>query len=139
MWSLWRALLDLQQIKVSKIWKVMKEELSKALKTTCKDDWMVSDEFSGFANAMRRSDADLWKEAIHEELTSLVANETWTLTELPPARKALTTTWVFKVKRDGGGDVERYKARLCVRGFEQREGLDYQEVFAPTSGKSWDS
>eukprot|EP00963_Diacronema_lutheri_P010374 scaffold1042_cov345-Pavlova_lutheri.AAC.3 len=108
---------------------------SKALKTTCKDDWMVSDEFSGFTNAMRRSDADLWKEAIHEELTSLVANETWTLTELPPARKALTTTWVFKVKRDVGGDVERYKARLCVRGFEQREGLDYQEVFAPTSGK----
>eukprot|EP00963_Diacronema_lutheri_P008222 scaffold732_cov348-Pavlova_lutheri.AAC.2 len=108
---------------------------SKALKRTWKDDWMVSDEFSGYANAMRRSDADLWKEAIHEELTSLVANETWTLTELPPARKALTTTWVFKVKRDGGGDVERYKARLCVRGFEQREGLDYQEVFAPTFGK----
>eukprot|EP00894_Picocystis_sp_ML_P002486 jgi/Pico_ML_1/53003/g3626.t1 len=169
MWSLWRALLDLQQIKVSKIWKQamqlqapasppasnpaaspappanpthgynLRPRSSKALKTTCKDDWMVSDEFSGFANAMRRSDADLWKEAIHEELTSLVANETWTLTELPPARKALTTTWVFKVKRDGGGDVERYKARLCVRGFEQREGLDYQEVFAPTSGKSWDS
>eukprot|EP00894_Picocystis_sp_ML_P003150 jgi/Pico_ML_1/53667/g4176.t1 len=69
---------------------------------------------------MRRSDANLWKEAIHEELTSLVANETCTLTELPPARKALTTTWVLKVKRDGGGDVERYKARLCVRGFEQR-------------------
>ena len=84
---------------------------------------------------MRRSDADLSKEAIHEELTSLVANETCTLTELPPARKALTTTCVFKVKRDGGGDVDRYKARLCVRGLEQREGFDYQELFAPTSGK----
>eukprot|EP00963_Diacronema_lutheri_P005135 scaffold379_cov383-Pavlova_lutheri.AAC.9 len=84
---------------------------------------------------MARPDADLWQEAITNELTSLAKNGTWRLVPLPPGRTPLTTTWVFKVKTDGDGQVERYKARLCVRGFEQRAGVDLREVFAPTSGK----
>eukprot|EP00894_Picocystis_sp_ML_P000721 jgi/Pico_ML_1/51238/g2310.t1 len=84
---------------------------------------------------MARPDADLWQEAITEKLTSLAKNGTWRLVPLPPGRTPLITTWVFKVKTDGDGQVERYKARLCVRGFEQRAGVDFHEVFAPTSGK----
>eukprot|EP00894_Picocystis_sp_ML_P000666 jgi/Pico_ML_1/51183/g2261.t1 len=84
---------------------------------------------------MARPDAELWREAITDELTSLAKNGTWRLVPLPPGRTPLTTTWVFKVKTDGDGQVERYKARLCVRGFEQRAGVDFHEVFAPTSGK----
>eukprot|EP00894_Picocystis_sp_ML_P003164 jgi/Pico_ML_1/53681/g4188.t1 len=84
---------------------------------------------------MARPDAELWQHAITDELTSLAKNGTWRLVTLPPGRTPLTTTWVFKVKTDGDGQVERHKARLCVRGFEQRAGVDFHEVFAPTSGK----
>ena len=91
----------------------------------------ISNDFSCYARAMARLDAELWKEAINDELTSLAKNGTWRLVPLPPGRAPLTTTWVFKVKTDCDGQVERYKARLCVRGFQQRARVDFHEVFAP--------
>ncbi|CAI7795240.1 unnamed protein product [Closterium sp. NIES-53] len=60
-------------------------------------------------------------------------NETWTLTNLPPGRKALDCTWVLRVKTDAEGRLERCKTRLVIKGFQQREGIDFQEVFAPVA------
>ncbi|CAI7780061.1 unnamed protein product [Closterium sp. NIES-53] len=60
-------------------------------------------------------------------------NETWTLTNLPPGRKALDCTWVLHVKTDAEGRLERRKTRLVIKGFQQREGIDFQEVFAPVA------
>ncbi|CAI7839340.1 unnamed protein product [Closterium sp. NIES-53] len=60
-------------------------------------------------------------------------NEKWTLTNLPPGRKALDCTWVLRVKTDAEGRLERRKTRLVIKGFQQREGIDFQEVFAPVA------
>ncbi|CAI7772759.1 unnamed protein product [Closterium sp. NIES-54] len=60
-------------------------------------------------------------------------NETWTLTNLLPGRKALDPTWVLRVKTDAEGRLERRKTRLVIKGFQQREGIDFQEVFAPVA------
>ncbi|CAI7910789.1 unnamed protein product [Closterium sp. NIES-53] len=60
-------------------------------------------------------------------------NETWTLTNLPPVRKALDCMWVLRVKTDAEGRLERRKTRLVIKGFQQREGIDFQEVFAPVA------
>ncbi|MBW0558763.1 hypothetical protein O181_098478 [Austropuccinia psidii MF-1] len=54
-----------------------------------------------------------------------------------PARKdqnikPLCNTWVFKQKTDEVGNLSKYKARLCIRGLNQKEGIDYLEVFSPT-------
>ncbi|CAI7866228.1 unnamed protein product [Closterium sp. NIES-53] len=60
-------------------------------------------------------------------------NETWTLTNLPPGRKALDCTWVIRVKTDAEGKLERRKTRLVIKGFQQREEINFQEVFAPVA------
>jgi transposase InsO family protein len=80
-----------------------------------------------------RDDGDFWNTAVVEELNALKENKTWTLCELPPGRKALGNRWVFKVKRDSGGAVQKYKARLVVKGCSQQKGFDYTETYAPVA------
>lgn len=68
-----------------------------------------------------------WKEAIRSEKESLERNHTWELVDQAEVKgkKILRNKWVFKVKDDGV-----YKARLVIRGCEQREGIDYTETFS---------
>jgi hypothetical protein len=72
----------------------------------------------------------LWEAAIEDEYSSLVENGTWTPQDCPSNRQSLTGKWVFKIKRGAYGEILRCKARWVVRGFEQREGLDFHETFA---------
>ena len=73
-----------------------------------------------------------WLKAAQDEIQSLVENKTFELVELPPGRKAIGSRWVFRVKRNADGSIERYKGRLVAKGFSQRPGFDYNETFAPT-------
>jgi hypothetical protein len=68
-----------------------------------------------------------------EEIKSLHTNKTWTLQLLPAGAKAIPVKWVYKIKRDSQGNIERYKARLVAKGFMQREGIDFEDVYAPVS------
>jgi hypothetical protein len=77
---------------------------------------------------LRRRDKDLWLESMYRELRALLRNKTWEYVrklDIPPGHKVLTGRWVWVYKRDG-----TRKLRWVVRGFEQVEGIDYQETFA---------
>ncbi|XP_071708748.1 uncharacterized protein [Rutidosis leptorrhynchoides] len=72
-----------------------------------------------------------WVNAMNEEITALNRNNTWEMVDLPPGRKPIRTKWVYKIKYKSNEEIERYKARLVVKGFSQREGIDYEETFSP--------
>ncbi|GKU93614.1 hypothetical protein SLEP1_g7191 [Rubroshorea leprosula] len=74
-----------------------------------------------------------WVNAMNEEIKAIERNNTWVLTDIPQAHKAIDVKWVFKTKVKSNGEVERYKARLVAKGFEQRLGYDFQEVFSPAA------
>lgn len=67
---------------------------------------------------------------MQEEMNSLEKNQTWCLTNLPVGKRALQNKWVFRVKEEHDGS-KRYKARLVVKGFQQKRGIDYNEIFSP--------
>src|ERR1700719_4404883 len=75
----------------------------------------------------------LWYKAAMDEIKALMDNGTFELVQLPPGRKAIGSRWVFKVKRNADGSVERFKGRVVAQGFAQRPGFDFTETFAPTA------
>ena len=74
-----------------------------------------------------------WCEAMQTELSALENQKTWSLVPLPPHCRPIGSKWVFRIKHKSDGSVERYKARLVAKGFNQQEGLDYHETFAPVA------
>jgi Reverse transcriptase (RNA-dependent DNA polymerase) len=81
--------------------------------------------------AQIHKDKAKWQDAMKDEMKSLQENDTYELVQLPKSRKALRNKWVFKLKRDGNGELMKYKARLVVKGFGQKQGIDFEEIFSP--------
>ena len=74
-----------------------------------------------------------WINAMQEELMEFICNGVWYLVDRPTHKKVIGTKWVFKVKKDAAGNIIRNKTRLVVKGYSQREGIDYDDTFAPVA------
>jgi len=91
------------------------------------------DEPSSYEEAITTEDADDWKRAIDEELQVHELNGTWTFENLPEGRKTIGSKCVFKKKYVTHTNTHKYKARLCAKGFTQKQEIDYQEAFVPVA------
>ncbi|GJS63265.1 zinc finger, CCHC-type containing protein [Tanacetum coccineum] len=94
-----------------------------------KDDLIPTiDENPG--KSMQSRDAAFWKEEIDDEIGSIMENNTWVLPDLPPGCKPLGCKWIFKRKMKVDGTIEKFKARLVIQGFRQKEWIDYFNTYA---------
>jgi len=89
-------------------------------------------ELRSWADAMRTPNAEQWRKAGEEEYAAHLQNGTWEIVKLPPGKKPIGCRWVWLIKRNADGSIERFKGRLVAQGFSQKPGLDYVEIFAPT-------
>ncbi|GKA71784.1 putative RNA-directed DNA polymerase, partial [Tanacetum coccineum] len=90
--------------------------LNKSIKPTCYKDAILDSN---------------WTDAMNAEIGALNRNHTWIITDLRANRKPIGYKWIFKIKYKANGEIERYKARLVANGFNQREGIDFDETFSP--------
>ncbi|UYV65269.1 hypothetical protein LAZ67_3003763, partial [Cordylochernes scorpioides] len=84
-----------------------------------------------FEQAINSKEAPYWRRAMKDELRSLEDRNTWTLSDLPLDKRPISSRWVFKIKTNSKGDVERFKARLVARGFSQKRNVDFFETYSP--------
>ncbi|GKE52262.1 ribonuclease H-like domain-containing protein [Tanacetum coccineum] len=72
-----------------------------------------------------------WIDAMNQEMSALLRNGTWEIVDLPKDRKSIGSKWIYKIKYQSSGEINRFKARLVAQGFGQKEGIDYEKTFSP--------
>jgi hypothetical protein len=71
-----------------------------------------------------------WHEVMNDEYLALMDNKTWHLVPPSSTRNIIDCKWVFRIKKNADGTIDRYKARLVAKGFKQWHGIDYEETFS---------
>ncbi|GJU07392.1 retrovirus-related pol polyprotein from transposon TNT 1-94 [Tanacetum coccineum] len=109
----------------------MAKELSVALAHECLFvDFLSEDEPKKVSKALKHPG---WVDAMQEKLNQFARNKVWILVPAPYGKTIIGSKRVFRNKRDETGIVIKNKARLVAQGYNQKEGIDYDETFAPAA------
>ena len=73
-----------------------------------------------------------WQAAMNSEMLSLQENGVYEIVDRPAGKKVVKSKWVLRIKTNGRGEIEKYKARVVAKGFSRVEGVDYDQTFSPT-------
>jgi hypothetical protein len=73
----------------------------------------------------------VWKDAMIEEHVSILKNDVWEVVPIPQVKSIVMFKWIYKINYATNGGVEKFKARFVAHGFSHKEGIDYDEIFAP--------
>ncbi|GJU52732.1 zinc finger, CCHC-type containing protein [Tanacetum coccineum] len=93
----------------------------------------VEDDLKAFDEVMKSHGVAFWKEAINDEVDSIMGNNTWVLADLPPCCKPISCKWIFKRKLKVDRTIEKFKARLVIQDFKQKSRIDYIDTYAPVA------
>ena len=91
---------------------------------------IIQNEPSSFSDAVKHQ---VWKDAMTEEYESIMKNDVWEMVPRPLDKTIVTSKWLYKIKHVADRSMENYKARFVARGFSQKEGIDYDKIFAPVA------
>ena len=83
-----------------------------------------------YEEAMQVETGKMWEQGMNEEMDSLVRNQIWDLVKFPAEKRASQNKWVYRLKEEYGGK-KRYKDRLAAKGFAQKKGIYFDEIFYP--------
>eukprot|EP00253_Pinus_taeda_P030129 PITA_30129 len=75
----------------------------------------------------------VWKDAMNEEYESIMKNDVWDVVSRPQDKTIVTSKWLYKIKHGADGSAKKYKDHFVARGFFQKEGVDYDVIYAPVS------
>lgn len=84
-----------------------------------------------YQGAMESEKAENWKNAMQEEMESICGHQVWKLVPREKNIKVVKSKWVYTVKENLDGSIQKYKAKLVAVGYSQKEGIDYDQSFAP--------
>ena len=91
---------------------------------------IIDKEPSNYEEAIEKKE---WKDVMIEEYQSIMKNGVWDVVPRLEGKSVVTSKWIYKIKHVVDGSIEKYKAIFLARGFSQKEGIYYEEAFAPVS------
>jgi hypothetical protein len=91
---------------------------------------LIENEPTCFEEAIQKKE---WEDAMTEEYQSIIKNDVWGIVPRSKNKDVVSSKWSYKIKHVADGSIEKHKARFVARGFSQKEGIDYEETFAPVS------
>ncbi|XP_052198286.1 uncharacterized mitochondrial protein AtMg00820-like [Diospyros lotus] len=97
------------------------------------DNLLLDEDPITYKEAISDIDSGKWKEAMKFEMDSMYSNKVWTLVDPPKSIVPIGCKWIYKRNLGGYGKIDTYKARLVVKGYNQTQGIDFEETFSPVA------